>query len=122
MFPFRASPDRGVENRGAMRVLGIDPGLRNLGWGVIDVMGARLTHVANGICHSTPGDDSDLASRLLSLFDQFRGAGVPAGQRSLAWRLTLRHPERTLRDKEVEGRREKLLRTLESELGIRQRS
>lgn len=70
MFPFRASPDRGVENRGAMRVLGIDPGLRNLGWGVIDVMGARLTHVANGICHSTPGDDSDLASRLLSLFDQ----------------------------------------------------
>jgi len=58
----------------------------------------------------------------LSLFDEFRGAGVPAGQRSLAWRLTLRHPERTLRDKEVEGRREKLLRTLESELGIRQRS
>ena len=58
----------------------------------------------------------------LSLFDQFRGAGVPAGQRSLAWRLTLRHPERTLRDREVEGRREKLLRTLESELGIRQRS
>jgi crossover junction endodeoxyribonuclease RuvC len=53
-----------------MRVLGIDPGLRNLGWGVIDVAGARLTHVANGICHSRPGDDSDLADRLLSLFDQ----------------------------------------------------
>lgn len=63
----------------------------------------------------------DLLERL-SLFDQFRGAGVPAGHRSLAWRLTLRHPERTLRDKEVEGRREKILRTLESELGIRQRT
>jgi crossover junction endodeoxyribonuclease RuvC len=50
-----------------MRVLGIDPGLRNLGWGVIDVSGARLTHVANGICHSQTGD---LAQRLLSLFDQ----------------------------------------------------
>ena len=54
-----------------MRVLGIDPGLRNLGWGVIDVAGARLTHVANGICHSTPGEDEgDLALRLLSLHGQ----------------------------------------------------
>ncbi|QYZ70098.1 crossover junction endodeoxyribonuclease RuvC [Neotabrizicola shimadae] len=54
-----------------MRVLGIDPGLRNLGWGVIDVAGARLTHVANGICHSTPGEEEgDLALRLLSLHGQ----------------------------------------------------
>lgn len=50
-----------------MRVLGIDPGLRNMGWGVIDVAGSRITHVANGICHSS-GDD--LASRLLTLYDQ----------------------------------------------------
>jgi crossover junction endodeoxyribonuclease RuvC len=49
-----------------MRVLGIDPGLRNLGWGVIDVTGARLNHVANGICHSESGD-GDLADRLLRL-------------------------------------------------------
>lgn len=54
-----------------MRVMGIDPGLRNLGWGVIDVAGARLSHVANGICHSAPGGDSgDLAARLLSLHSQ----------------------------------------------------
>lgn len=51
-----------------MRVIGIDPGLRNLGWGVIDVTGSRLAHVANGICHST-GED-DLASRLLTLHRQ----------------------------------------------------
>lgn len=50
-----------------MRVLGIDPGLRNLGWGVIDVVGSKLTHVANGICHST---GTDLALRLLSLHRQ----------------------------------------------------
>ena len=56
------------------------------------------------------------------LFDEYRGKGIAAGIRSLAWRLTLRHPERTLRDKEVEGRREKLLKTLENELGIRQRT
>lgn len=54
-----------------MRVLGIDPGLRNLGWGVIDVQGARLTHVANGICHSAAGDaEGDLARRLCSLHTQ----------------------------------------------------
>ncbi|PJF08960.1 crossover junction endodeoxyribonuclease RuvC [Pseudorhodobacter sp. MZDSW-24AT] len=52
-----------------MRVLGIDPGLRNLGWGVIDVMGARITHVANGICHSEGGDGT-LAERLRSLHAQ----------------------------------------------------
>lgn len=54
-----------------MRVLGIDPGLRNLGWGVIEVAGARITHIANGICHSQAGaGEGDLAARLLSLFEQ----------------------------------------------------
>ena len=51
-----------------MRVMGIDPGLRNMGWGIIDVQGSRISHVANGICHSLASDD--LATRLLSLFDQ----------------------------------------------------
>ncbi|GHE00130.1 Holliday junction resolvase [Defluviimonas sp. 20V17] len=50
-----------------MRVLGIDPGLRNLGWGVIDVAGTRISHVANGICHS---DSGDLSARLLTLHTQ----------------------------------------------------
>lgn len=50
-----------------MRVMGIDPGLRNMGWGVIDVSGTRLSHVANGVCQSQ-GDD--LAARLLSLYEQ----------------------------------------------------
>jgi crossover junction endodeoxyribonuclease RuvC len=51
-----------------MRVLGIDPGLRNLGWGVIDVAGSRLTHVANGICHSDAAQDLPL--RLVDLYHQ----------------------------------------------------
>lgn len=55
-------------------------------------------------------------------FDEFRGAGVPGGFRSVAWRLTFRHPERTLRDKEIEGRRGGILRALESELGVRPRA
>lgn len=50
-----------------MRVLGIDPGLRNMGWGVISVDGSRLSHVANGVCTSETGD---LAQRLLTLHEQ----------------------------------------------------
>lgn len=48
-----------------MRVLGIDPGLRNLGWGVIAVEGSRLRHLGNGILHS---EGEALADRLLSLY------------------------------------------------------
>lgn len=51
-----------------MRVIGIDPGLRNLGWGVIEVDGVRLRHVANGVCHSDPS--GTLAARLLELHQQ----------------------------------------------------
>ena len=50
-----------------MRVLGVDPGLRNMGWGVIEVQGSRISHIANGIAHSS---GQDLAARLLSLFEQ----------------------------------------------------
>ncbi len=57
----------------------------------------------------------------LELFDQYVGEGVPADQRSLAWRLTFRHPERTLREKEIDGRRGKILGALEQELHVRQR-
>ncbi|HKG93086.1 MAG TPA: phenylalanine--tRNA ligase subunit beta [Gemmatimonadaceae bacterium] len=57
-----------------------------------------------------------------TLVDSFSGGGVPAGHRSLTWRLTFRHPERTLRDKEVEGRSDRILRALEDELGVRQRT
>lgn len=57
-----------------MRIIGIDPGLRAMGWGVVDVVGSRLRHVANGTCRTgtqRAGKDtagtSDLASRLLAL-------------------------------------------------------
>ncbi|MBI4184428.1 MAG: crossover junction endodeoxyribonuclease RuvC [Proteobacteria bacterium] len=32
-----------------MRVLGLDPGLRRTGWGVVDAAGGRLRHVADGV-------------------------------------------------------------------------
>lgn len=50
-----------------MRVMGLDPGLRALGWGIVDVSGSRLRHVANGICKTSTGA---LGPRLVSLFDE----------------------------------------------------
>ena len=32
-----------------IRILGIDPGLRHTGWGVIEQTGARLAHIAHGV-------------------------------------------------------------------------
>ena len=37
-----------------MRILGIDPGIRNTGWGVVDIAGTKLTHVANGVIIPNP--------------------------------------------------------------------
>ncbi len=50
-----------------MRVIGIDPGLRNLGWGVVDVIGPKISHISNGVCNSSTGT---LAERLLELHNQ----------------------------------------------------
>ena len=47
-----------------MIVLGIDPGLVNMGWGVIAVEGSRISHVANGIVRSRA---ASLAARLCDL-------------------------------------------------------
>jgi crossover junction endodeoxyribonuclease RuvC len=50
-----------------MRLIGLDPGLRLTGWGVIDVEGNRLRHVAHGVLRiATSGT---LADRLRELFD-----------------------------------------------------
>ncbi|KPP85706.1 MAG: crossover junction endodeoxyribonuclease RuvC [Rhodobacteraceae bacterium HLUCCO07] len=56
-----------------MRVLGIDPGLRNLGWGVVDVDGSRLSHVANGICRSGEGE---LPERLRRLYEELHAVVI----------------------------------------------
>ena len=48
-----------------VRIIGIDPGLRNTGWGVIAAEGQHLSYVADGSVHSDPG--SPLAERLLQI-------------------------------------------------------
>ena len=51
----------------------------------------------------------------------YRGAELPAGTRSVAFRLTFRAPDRTLRDSEVDEAESRLLATLAGELGIQRR-
>jgi crossover junction endodeoxyribonuclease RuvC len=49
------------------RIFGIDPGLRHTGWGVVDVAGNRLTHVANG--RVSTDDKLSTAERLVQILD-----------------------------------------------------
>ena len=49
----------------AIRILGIDPGLRSTGWGIVDVSGSRLSYVASGAVRSNNKDA--LAARLCCL-------------------------------------------------------
>jgi crossover junction endodeoxyribonuclease RuvC len=53
--------------RNSIRILGIDPGLRRTGWGVIESDGNRLTFVACGSVE--PQDSLPLASRLLAIHE-----------------------------------------------------
>jgi len=50
-----------------MRLIGLDPGLRNTGWGVIAVRDNRLSHVADGVVRTDAA--LPLASRLVQLRD-----------------------------------------------------
>jgi crossover junction endodeoxyribonuclease RuvC len=52
-----------------MRILGIDPGLRTTGFGVVDVEGAALRYVASGTISTQHLDVGELPLRLKVLFD-----------------------------------------------------
>jgi crossover junction endodeoxyribonuclease RuvC len=56
-----------AEKTARIRIIGIDPGLRRTGWGVIDSDGVRLGYVA---CGCVVSDDAEsLAMRLRQIFD-----------------------------------------------------
>ncbi len=58
----------------------------------------------------------------VQLFDEYRGQGVPAGQRSLAFRLVYRAPDRTLTDAEVEAAQNQVRAELEKHFPVTLRS
>ena len=80
-----------------MRVIGLDPGLRRTGWGVIDVEGSRLGHVANGVVESD--QTRDLASRLVQLYEGLQRVLEAYGPVEAAVEATLvnKNPTSTLK-------------------------
>jgi crossover junction endodeoxyribonuclease RuvC len=52
----------------SVRILGLDPGLRNTGWGVITIEGSKLSYLACGVV--TSDGDLGLAMRLKQLYDR----------------------------------------------------
>jgi crossover junction endodeoxyribonuclease RuvC len=55
----------------SIRIIGLDPGLRRTGWGVIESDGVRLVYVASGMITSDSSDD--LAFRLRTIFEGITG-------------------------------------------------
>jgi crossover junction endodeoxyribonuclease RuvC len=52
-----------------MRILGIDPGLQNTGFGVVDTDGPRMSYVASGTIRTRPDEGALLPERLKVIFD-----------------------------------------------------
>jgi crossover junction endodeoxyribonuclease RuvC len=50
-----------------VRILGLDPGLARMGWGVIECAGTRLSHIAHGVLRSDA--KTELAQRLFALHE-----------------------------------------------------
>jgi crossover junction endodeoxyribonuclease RuvC len=65
---------------GTIRILGLDPGLARMGWGVIAVTGSRLEHIAHGVIVTRIADG--LGGRLLALHTTL--VEVIAAQRPVA--------------------------------------
>jgi crossover junction endodeoxyribonuclease RuvC len=57
-------------HRAPIRILGIDPGLRRTGWGLIEADGNRLIHIACGSVETRERDD--LGLRLVAIHDGLR--------------------------------------------------
>ena len=49
-----------------MRIIGIDPGLRHTGWGIIDKDGSRISFVAAGVINANT--ETALSERLAEIF------------------------------------------------------
>ena len=77
--------------------------------------------VSAGVVESVLRREAGPLLERLEIFDEYRGAGVPAGARSVAWHCVFRDPARTLRVEDVDRPLAKALGALEGELDVRRR-
>ena len=59
-----------LKKKNNMQVIGIDPGLVNTGWAVIEEDGSKLKYLGSGICRTD--NKTDMAARLVSILEQLR--------------------------------------------------
>jgi crossover junction endodeoxyribonuclease RuvC len=52
------------------RIIGIDPGLRHTGWGVIEIEGSRLVYIGCGVVEPSP--KAEMADRLAAIHEGLR--------------------------------------------------
>ncbi|HMN72479.1 MAG TPA: crossover junction endodeoxyribonuclease RuvC [Rhodoblastus sp.] len=86
-----------------IRIIGIDPGLRNTGWGVIEAEGSRLSFVACGALHSDAR--LSLAARLRQLHEGLAAVIAAHGPQEAAVEETFvnRDPQSALKLGQARG-------------------
>jgi len=86
-----------------MRVLGLDPGLRQTGWGIIDMTDNRLRHVADGVVRSDAS--LSLAERLVQLYDGIAAilAAFSPEEAAVEETFVNKNPESTLKLGQARG-------------------
>lgn len=86
-----------------LRLLGLDPGLRRTGWGVIDVTGNQYRHVANGSVTSRA--DDPLAERLKQIHEGLSAiiADIVPDEAAVEETFVNRNPNSTLKLGQVRG-------------------
>lgn len=80
-----------------MRIIGIDPGLRFTGWGIIESEGSRLHHIANGVVKTL--STNDLPKRLVEIHDGIQAVLADYQPDEAAVEITLanKNPSSTLK-------------------------
>ena len=87
----------------AVRILGLDPGLRHTGWAVIDCNGSKINYVASGVADSD--DSRSLAERLLELHQKIRAviAEYSPDEAAVEQVFVNKNPETTLKLVQARG-------------------
>ncbi|MBI5163408.1 MAG: crossover junction endodeoxyribonuclease RuvC [Magnetospirillum sp.] len=86
-----------------MRVLGLDPGLRVTGWGMIEVAGNRLSYLGDGVVRSD--ETRSLAERLAQLHQGVLAviAAWTPGEAAVEETFVNKNPESTLKLGQARG-------------------
>ncbi len=99
-----------------VRILGLDPGLARMGWGVIEVAGNSLSHIAHGVL--TTDARESLGQRLLALHDALSRIIVEWVPGSMAIELAFVHKDPSAALKLGQARAIAILAAARAELEI----